>query len=82
MTVLCLNMQAEDLSIHLDLSGTWQFALDREGTMKADDAMTETVMLPGTTDTNKKEISSVKQRRRHISPVSMPTRVVPGIGVL
>ena len=38
----------------IDLSGTWQFALDRQGTMKADDGMTETVQLPGTTDTNKK----------------------------
>ena len=38
----------------IDLSGTWQFALDRQGTMKADDAMTETVLLPGTTDTNQK----------------------------
>ena len=27
----------------IDLSGTWQFALDRQGTMKADDGMTETV---------------------------------------
>ena len=54
MTVLCLNIQAEDQSKHIDLSGTWQFALDRQGTIKADDAMTETVRLPGTTDTNKK----------------------------
>ena len=54
MTVLCLNIQAEDQSKHIDLSGTWQFALDRQGTIKADDAMTETVQLPGTTDTNKK----------------------------
>ena len=54
MTVLCLNMQAEDQSKHIDLSGIWQFALDRQGTMTADDAMTETVVLPGTTDTNKK----------------------------
>ena len=54
MTVLCLNMQAEDQSKRIDLSGVWQFALDRQGKMKADDAMMETVMLPGTTDTNKK----------------------------
>ena len=54
MTVLCLNMQAEDQSKHIDLSGIWQFALDRQGTMTADDAMTETIVLPGTTDTNKK----------------------------
>ena len=54
MTVRCLNIQAEDQSKHIDLSGTWQFALDRQGTIKADDVMTETVQLPGTTDTNKK----------------------------
>ena len=34
MTVLCLNSQAEDQSKRIDLSGTWQFALDREGTIK------------------------------------------------
>lgn len=54
MTVLCQNMQAEDQSRRIDLSGVWQFALDPQGKMKADDAMMETVMLPGTTDTNKK----------------------------
>ena len=54
MTVLCLNTQAENQPKHMDLSGIWQFALDRQGTMKADDGMTETVQLPGTTDTNKK----------------------------
>ena len=51
MTVLCLNAQAEDQSKHINLSGIWQFSLDREGTIKADDAMTETIQLPGTTDT-------------------------------
>ena len=54
MAVLCLNTQAENKPKHMDLSGIWQFALDRQGTMKADDGMTETVQLPGTTDTNKK----------------------------
>lgn len=54
MTVLCLNVQAENLSKRINLSGTWQFALDREGTMRAGDAKTETIQLPGTTDTNKK----------------------------
>ena len=54
MAVLCLNTQAENQPKHMDLSGIWQFALDRQGTMKADDGMTETVQLPGTTDTNKK----------------------------
>ena len=54
MTVLCLSVQAEDQSKRIDLSGTWQFALDRQGTIKAGDALTETIQLPGTTDTNKK----------------------------
>ena len=54
MTVLCLNTRAEDQSKHINLSGTWQFALDREGNIKPDAILTETIQLPGTTDTNKK----------------------------
>lgn len=38
----------------IDLSGTWSFALDREGSVKPTDEMPETVTLPGTTDTNRK----------------------------
>ena len=53
-TILCLHVQAEDKSKHIDLSGTWQFALDRESTIKPDAVLTETIQLPGTTDTNKK----------------------------
>jgi len=51
---LCLNVQAEERPNRIDLSGTWQFCLDRKGSVKATDQMTETVQLPGTTDTNKK----------------------------
>lgn len=51
---LCLNAQAEERPNRIDLSGTWQFCLDRKGSVKATDQMTETVQLPGTTDTNKK----------------------------
>ena len=54
MTVLCLHVQAEDQSKHINLSGTWQFALDRQATIKAGDPLTDTILLPGTTDTNKK----------------------------
>ena len=54
MTVLCLNVQAEGQSKHIDLSATWQFALDREGNITPDAILTETIQLPGTTDTNKK----------------------------
>jgi beta-galactosidase/beta-glucuronidase len=54
MTVLCLHVQAEDQSKRINLSGTWQFALDRQGTLKAGDPLADTILLPGTTDTNKK----------------------------
>ena len=54
MTVLCLHVQAEDQSKHIDLSGTWHFALDRQATIKAGDPLADTIVLPGTTDTNKK----------------------------
>ena len=39
---------------YIDLSGVWQFALDREGLVKPGDAMSDTFVLPGTTDTNRK----------------------------
>ena len=39
---------------YIDLSGVWQFALDREGLVKPDDVMSDTIVLPGTTDTNRK----------------------------
>ena len=38
----------------IDLSGTWNFTLDREGSVKPTDEMPEIVTLPGTTDTNRK----------------------------
>lgn len=38
----------------IDLSGVWQFALDRKGAVKPGDAMSDTIVLPGTTDTNRK----------------------------
>lgn len=54
MAGLCLNMQAEALPKYIDLSGTWLFALDRNKTIQAGAQLTETIQLPGTTDTNKK----------------------------
>ena len=45
---------ADSHTKHIDLSGTWQFALDRQHTIQPDDVLTETVQLPGTTDTNQK----------------------------
>lgn len=38
----------------INLSGTWQFTLDRKGLVQPDSILTETIQLPGTTDTNKK----------------------------
>lgn len=38
----------------IDLSGVWQFALDRKGAVKPGDAMSDMIVLPGTTDTNRK----------------------------
>ena len=68
MTVLCLSVQAEDQSKRIDLSGTWQFALDRQGTMKAGDALTETIQLPGTTDTNKKgDFTAKSEETTHLT---------------
>lgn len=54
LTLLCLNVMAEGQPKVIDLSGTWQFALDRKGQVHPDDILTETIQLPGTTDTNKK----------------------------
>ena len=52
--VLCLPTQTEAQPNRIDLSGTWQFALDPHQNVTATQPMTETVQLPGTTDTNKK----------------------------
>lgn len=38
----------------IDLSGTWLFSLDRDKTITPDAEMSETIVLPGTTDTNHK----------------------------
>ena len=38
----------------IDLSGQWLFALDRDSTVTPSMLFTETVVLPGTTDTNRK----------------------------
>lgn len=52
----------------IDLSGTWNFALDREGCMTATDEMPETVILPGTTDTNRKgDPIEWKEETTHLS---------------
>ena len=38
----------------INLSGRWQLALDRDGTFSPADAMTDSILLPGTTDTNRR----------------------------
>ena len=53
---------------YIDLSGTWQFTLDRQGSVKPGDEMTETIQLPGTTDTNQKgDPIADKQETTHLS---------------
>ena len=52
--VLGLNVTAAGQPKRIDLSGTWQFAFDRQHTVQPDDVLTETIQLPGTTDTNQK----------------------------
>lgn len=55
ITALALVMQACTTDNRkMDLSGTWSFVLDRDGSVKPTDVMSETVTLPGTTDTNRK----------------------------
>lgn len=54
LAFICLKAMADHHPQHIDLSGTWQFALDRQHTVRPNDLLTETVMLPGTTDTNQK----------------------------
>ena len=62
LSFICLLIQAEAQSMKIDLSGTWLFALDREGNIKPDAILTETIQLPGTTDTNKKGDFTVSAR--------------------
>jgi len=56
LAVVCsVAMQAQQaVPNEIDLSGTWQFCLDPAATVMPTQPMTETVTLPGTTDTNRK----------------------------
>ena len=51
---LSLMAQDDDSRERIDLSGEWLFALDRNGTVQPGQPLSETVLLPGTTDTNQK----------------------------
>ena len=53
LALLCISSMALSQP-RIDLSGTWQFALDRQRNLRPDAPMSETVALPGTTDTNRK----------------------------
>ena len=52
--LICLHAMADNQPKHIDLSGKWMFTLDRQHTVQPDDRLTETMELPGTTDTNMK----------------------------
>ena len=68
MAGLCLNMQAEALPKYIDLSGPWLFALDRNKTIQAGTQLTETIQLPGTTDTNKKgDFTAKSEETTHLT---------------
>lgn len=52
----------------IDLNGTWEFCLDRDNTVTADAEMSDTIQLPGTTDTNRKGDKIVdKSETTHLS---------------
>ena len=52
----------------VDLSGTWQFALDRDASFQPGMAMSDSIWLPGTTDTNHKGDTLVdKKETTHLS---------------
>ena len=52
--LICLHALADNQPKRIDLSGKWMFTLDRQHTVQPDDRLTETMELPGTTDTNMK----------------------------
>lgn len=52
----------------IDLNGTWEFCLDRNNSVTADAEMSDTILLPGTTDTNRKGDKIVdKSETTHLS---------------
>ena len=68
LSFICLLFHAEAQSIKIDLSGTWQFALDRQGNIKPDAFLIETIQLPGTTDTNKKgDFTAKSEETTHLT---------------
>ncbi len=53
MVATCVSSQTTCRS-RISLDGQWQFSLDPSGTLTAGSALSDNVMLPGTTDTNGK----------------------------
>ena len=59
---------ADDTTKRIDLSGTWQFALDRQNAIKPGDMLTDKIQLPGTTDTNKKgDLTEKRNETTHLT---------------
>ena len=52
--LVSLSALADNQPKRIDLSGKWMFTLDRQHTVQPDDRLTETMELPGTTDTKMK----------------------------
>jgi len=68
LATVSLEAWAAQPPVRMDLSGTWSFALDRQGSMSPNDDFSETVTLPGTTDTNRKGDALVQRdNTKHLS---------------
>ena len=71
LSLLILACSLAACTTSVDLSGTWEFCLDPEGTVKADAPFGETIELPGTTDLAGKgaepgdEVETARLTRRH-----------------
>lgn len=65
LVVLALTANAIDV---IDLADIWQFELDRGCTFSTDQAATDSIALPGTTDTNRKGDMLIDRRETtHLS---------------
>ncbi len=54
LIILSATFSVNGKNLDIDLSGKWQFALDSDNSLSVGCEMTDTVVLPGTTDTNQK----------------------------
>ncbi len=68
LSLVCLHLMASGQTKRIDLSGIWQFALDRQHKVLPSDVLTETIELPGTTDTNKKgDVVNLHDETTHLT---------------